>query len=1269
MFTHLRVHSTYSTSEGVSTLDDMINRAVELGLPAMALTDKNNMFGAMSFSKMAASKGVQPLVGCQFYFPIPQKKKGNILLIAKNEIGYQNLCKIVNEVSVPTENGTDEKLLRSSLLESNSDGLIMLTGGGKDGFLPELAKESPDKAKEVAQWFLHLFGDRVYIEICRNHAPTLDEAKIEDTLMDMAYGGIGKIACKDGIVRNQIPLVATSDIWYATPNRHKAYVIIDAVNNKKIVSTKQGILTKEGVPEFALSSDESMRELFSDIPEAYENAVNIAKRSAFMVQGRRPMLPQFPVETGLTEAEELRRQAHEGLKERFDANNILGEDAKTRINRLEYELDVIEKMGFPGYFLIVSDFIKWAKSKDIPVGPGRGSGAGSIVAWSLKITDLDPVRYNLLFERFLNPDRVSMPDFDIDFCQDRRDEVREYVKNKYGADRVGLISTFTFSKSKTTLKDVARVIVDDEFGGVGFGEINALNKLIPTKEGSQEPVSLQQAYELSPAFAEAINSSPKMRTIFEASVDVAGVVRQSGSHAAGIVIGDQPLDKIIPVHFDAKANINVAGFDMKGVETAGLVKFDFLGLTTLSVLKLAQNYVKGTRNVDIDLLKIPMDDENVYKMLSLGFSAGVFQFESAGMRKVLKQIKPERFEDLIAIVALFRPGPMAYIANYAARKAGKEDIVYPGGEKTKKYLEETYGIMVYQEQVMQVAQACAGYSLAGADLLRRAMGKKIQSEMDIQRSVFVNGKQDSNPPIPGAVTLGMSEEEANKLFDDIVPFAGYGFNKSHAAAYAFIGYQTAWMKFHYPAEFLSALMSYNTNKPERLDIIKDELDIMGIPLLPPDVNKSMGNFIPEKMDKVARGGVAIRFGLAAVKKVGEVGKLIGPERIENGEFGDIIDFYNRVGKKINDGQYKSLAEVGAFDSVSPSRRVAYEALSWLSKNSRRQVNNDQSTLFGEDLRIEIPTSISDLKEWENISEIEYNAVGFYFKDHPLDLYLPRLKVSGVKRKESVYQWMVENQRETLDGRKLCGMVESVNLRQTKKGSTYIEVMISEKSDSYRIAYYPKNRYNSDQGDDFKNFLHLVEGAKLNRHPVVFLCSLSLSSDKGGVWVNAQNAWHIEKFLANVHGEIIVHINSNLLTLAKDEHNIIKTGIDPKSEGTLTPKEATTLAHKMATVRVVSNLVRYLEKSSVSAKDKGSPIIVSTEFGEFPLKKLYEITPNVLHIIRQTDGVVSVMDYMNWKQNLKSEQNTTLDAKDFKKEVIAEENVEEKTETISIKPAA
>lgn len=1227
-FVHLRVHSAYSLSEGASLIGDLLKTAEELNFKAMALTDHGNMFGALTFSEYAIKKKIQPIIGCHLTLKFTEEDGGNIVLLAKDEIGYKNLCHLVfvasqNGANAGVGGGNKNNFLVPDNLINHADGLILLTGGGKDGLLPKVIEQNKEWAEELSRWFLQVFSDRVYIEICRNTAPNEKRSATEEELLRLAMGGINPVRCADGVIRKEIPIVGTSDVWYASKDRREAKILLDAIANKAVVSSDGGKIEFNDDNFYDLKSPEEMAEIFADIPEAAQNSVNIARRCAFFVRERKPMLPSFPTPGDKSEAETLREAATLGLEARLRKSTLTEEEKEERRRRLDYELNTIERMGFPGYFLIVGDFIQWAKANDIPVGPGRGSGAGSIVAWSLGITELDPLRFGLLFERFLNPERVSMPDFDIDFCQDKRDLVREYVTKKYGKDRVALIATFGIIKSKTALTDMQRVLADSSFGFADFNEIKDITKAIPNKESSAEPVPLEEAIVKSEIFKRKVESSEKLTNIFNQAKKVEGLIRTSGAHAAGLVIGDRPLDELIPLSYDGEAKMAVSGFDMKGVEKSGLVKFDFLGLTTLSVLKKACDALKK-KDIHIDLLDIPLDDAGVFQMLSAGRTSGVFQFEGPGMRNVLKKIKPTRFEDLIAIAALFRPGPMDYINNYAERKAGREVFRYPGDEeKTRPILEETYGIMVYQEQVMQVAQACAGYSLGGADLLRRAMGKKIPAEMAKQRQIFVHGDETANPPVPGAVKLGMSEAAANGLFDDIVPFAGYGFNKSHAAAYALIGYQTAWMKHHYPAEFLAATMSYFIQKPERLSLIRDDLDEIGIPILPPSVNKSADDFVAEGSYGPGLGGNAVRFGLSAVKQLGQVATEIYRERLRKGEFSDIYDFITRMSGKMGKSHATKLAEIGAFDELWPNRRQAAEIIGWALE---RKIKEDgrQLSFFSDKEILSIPQHLKQIPEWQNLNDRKFNAAGFYFDWHPLDEIKPMLIHGGIKRKKSVFEWMSKNGLASVQGKKVCGFVEGCFIRQSKNDNSYVDIIIAERSDKYRVSYFPKK--NNDK--ELYQIVNILIGAQNNKAPVILTCSMQLNNNGDDVWVNATDVVLAETYLSRQNSDVVIKIDPNNIMLTRDEgealrragHEISDIYANISSESIQSIRDA-------ATERAIKNIIEFLEKSSNNTANRTPKMITIEAMGKTEGDSQRQtvfcaIAPDshIFNVIKQMDGV-------------------------------------------------
>ncbi len=786
-------------------------------MPALGIADCQNLFGALEFSSACKKAGIQPILGCEllinFSIDEQQKNRSNLEiesslaklpLIAISDEGYKNLMFLVGHSFLNRKSGLSIHI-DFELLKTRSKGLIALSGG-IDGIIGKLLLNNQDKtATDLVEDLREIFPESFYIELTRHG--TLEEKDLEKKFIDLAF-------------KQNLPLVATNDTYFLNRDLHEAQDILSCIGEGKTIVEQD---RKKNTAEQYFKSMEELEALFSDIPEAIENTINIAKRCHIMAFERPPTLPKFSD----NEDDELKKQASEGLKMRlrrkFEIEEIPTEKQKEIENqyfaRLDFEASVIIKMKFAGYFLIVSDFIKWAKNNDIPVGPGRGSGAGSIIAWSLQITDLDPIRFGLLFERFLNPDRVSMPDFDVDFCQSRRDEVIKYVQQKYGEDYVAQIITFGKLQARAVLKDVGRVLQ------MPYNQVDRICKLIPFN--AIEAVTLQKAIEMDKDLQQAIKEDPQITRLVDIGLKLEGLNRHSSTHAAGIVIGDKPLNEICAIYCDEAGNMPAIGYSMKYAEAAGLVKFDFLGLKTLTVIHEAVKLVEKTNGIKIDISNLKLDDEETFKMLARGSSIGVFQIESSGMRAVLRQMKADKIEDIIALISLYRPGPMDNIPTYIRRKHGQEKIEYPH-PLLENTLKETYGVIVYQEQVMEIARVLAGYSLGAADLLRRAMGKKIKEEMDKQRAIFVEGAMKNN----------VSERQAGEIFDLVDKFAGYGFNKSHAAAYALISYQTAFLKAHYPVEFFTASINLEIDNADKINIFLQAAKAQGIKILPPDLNSS-----------------------------------------------------------------------------------------------------------------------------------------------------------------------------------------------------------------------------------------------------------------------------------------------------------------------------------------------------------------------------------------------------------------------------------------------
>ena len=788
-----------------------------------------------------------------------------------------------------------------------------------------------------------------------------------------------------------------------------------------------------------------MRALFADLPEAIDNTLVIAQRCAAMPMPRKPILPTFSAEEGRDEPAELTAQAEAGLLERLETHIFTkdltpeqrAEIAQPYHDRLAFELGVITDMGFPGYFLIVSEFIKWAKDQGIPVGPGRGSGAGSLVAYSLQITDLDPLQWGLLFERFLNPERVSMPDFDIDFCQDRRDEVITHVRQLYGDDRVAQIITFGKLQARAALRDVGRVL------GMPYGQVDKICKLVPNNPAN--PVTLQQAIDGEAALREAQRDDEDVRRLLDIALQLEGLYRHASTHAAGVVIGDRPLDQLVPLYRDPRSDMPVTQFNMKWVETAGLVKFDFLGLKTLTVLQTAVRLI-AQRDISIDLLKLPLDDQKTFDLLSSGETAGVFQLEGSGMRDMLKRLKPTDFEDIIAVVSLYRPGPMENIPSYIARKHGKEepDYLHPLLEPV---LKETHGIIIYQEQVMQIAQILAGYSLGGADLLRRAMGKKIKAEMDQQREIFVTG----------AVERDVDKKQASEIFNLVDKFAGYGFNKSHAAAYALVAYQTAYLKANYPVEFMAALMTLDMGNTDKLAQFKRDLDRLEVELLPPDVNFSGLPFTVEKIPAADdKSPYAIRYALGAIKNLGRpTCEAIVEERAKGGPFKDMFAFTARMDPRaLNKRAMEQLVSAGAIDSLFADRACAFAGIEHAVRHGQliqEEAASNQVNLFGDVLETENAPKLPDVPPWSLLEtlEKERDAIGFYLSAHPLDDYGDLLKRLRVTRIAALGDQAMRGGGHM----KIAGVVLGKQERTNGKGNRYAFVQLSDATGMVEVTLF------------------------------------------------------------------------------------------------------------------------------------------------------------------------------------------------------------------------
>ena len=1045
-FVHLSTHSDHSLLEGAIRIPDLIQAARDDGQPAIALTDTASLSGALEFSVKAGQAGIQPIIGCQIMlqFSAQSDEYGKVTLLATNAQGYHNLLDLVS--SAHLEALDDSPKLSLADLAGRAGGLLALSGAGNSALADALMKGRRQQAKAWLDRLTGIFGDRLYLELHRHSLP--GEAECEPQLLELAAQG-------------GIALVATNDAHFTTASDFEAHdALLCIAHGRYLHETDRYRLTAEHF----LKSRAAMRTLFADLPEAVDNTIEIARRCHFRPVPCAPILPRFSRKTdgqgtdggacdasagtqdareqderrARREAGELRRQAEAGLAMRLEeAHFTPSAPEPVYRERLNYELSVIERMNFPGYFLIVADFIKWAKAQGIPVGPGRGSGAASLVAWALTITDIDPLRFSLLFERLLNPERVSLPDFDIDFCPQRRDQVIDYVRTRYGADRVAHIVTFGTLQARAVLRDVGRVLQ------MPYGQVDRLCRLVPVQPGQAR--RLDDIIAEEPRLREAAGSDPRVGKLFDISRKLEGLHRHASIHAAGIVIADRPLRQLVPLYRDAHTEMPVTQFSMEWLESAGLVKFDFLGLKTLTIIEktcllagLSPEMVQGP--------SLPLDDAATFALISRAETVGIFQLESQGMRRAIIGMQPDRIEDIIALVALYRPGPMGNIATYNAIKHGREEPqhLHPLLEPV---LAETFGIIVYQEQVLQIAQILAGYSLGEADLLRRAMGKKNEREMRAQRKRF----------IAGAVRHKVSEARASTIFDQIVKFAGYGFNKAHAAAYAIVAYQTAWLKTHHPAAFLVACMTLDLGNTDKLREFVQEARRTRIAIRPPSINRSEVEFALEEG--------TIRYALAAVKGAGhQAMRRIVAERA-NGLYRDMADFAARIGGDVvRRGILETLIAAGAFDEFGVERGKLYanaEAISAMAARRASDAASGQSDFFARSGGPSV--TLPNANQWSHIEQLtrEYESIGFYLTGHPLDDYRASLE----RRNIPDYLQFVRQLREGASAARLAGVVLSVNERRSRNGRRIAIIRFSDTSSEYEALIF------AEQLEQFAALLH------------------------------------------------------------------------------------------------------------------------------------------------------------------------------------------------------
>ena len=1024
-FIHLRTQSSYSLAESALKINKLISLAKKHNMPAIALTDNNNMFGALEFSIECISNGIQPIIGTSINFLdiIYNNIPSQINFLVKNEEGYRNLLYLSSLSHTSNNNPIG---IYAKDLKNYSEGLICYIGGE---FNPLLLLQTQNKISSINKLiilFQKLFGDDFLFEIQRIKNQKIDQ--FEDLFLNYAN-------------EYKIPLIGSNNIKFENKNDYNAHDALLCIAQKSTINQTNRIFSN---PELFFKSSEEMEDIFKDIPIIIENNFFISMKCNYFPREISPKLPKFSNDKSIKESDILIKLSKEGLLIRLKEKNI--SETKNYEERLKYELDIIIKMGFAGYFLIVSDFVNWAKNKNIAVGPGRGSGAGSVVAWSLSITDLNPLEYDLLFERFLNPERVSMPDFDIDFCQNRRDEVIKYVNNKYGNESVAHIITFGTLASRAAFRDVGRVLE------IPYSEVDQFAKLIPYNPAN--PLSLEESINSEKSLRELVDNDERISNVVDISLKLEGLHRHASTHAAGVVIGDSKIIDNVPLYKDPNTSVNATQFSMKYVEKAGLIKFDFLGLTTLSIIQDATKLIKKN-NKEFNLSMIPMNDIKTFNNLSKGEATGIFQLESNGMSSVLRQLQPDKFEEIIAVVALFRPGPMDNIPSFCNRKHGREkiDYIHP---LLKDVLKETYGIIVYQEQVMKIAQVLSNYSLGEADLLRRAMGKKIQKEMDAQKNRFIEGAKINKIDI----------KEASKIFDLVDKFAGYGFNKSHAAGYALLAYQTAYLKINFPYEFMTATLNYAIDRTDRIILLKKELSRLNIEFKKPDINFSLAEFSIEKNKKQK----SIRFGLAAIKGVGlKSMNLLVEERNKNGLYTDIIDFMTRLsGEIINKRQLEKLIQAGCFDEIEKNRSQLFANVpKFVEIYGGSKFNNDNQSLLFEDSKNSFSDNnlfFQNVPDWSSgeFLKNELEVIGFYFSSHPISLF-PKNYFEG----NNILNWKDILENPDLKNAKIAASILDVKERSNKDGKKYAFLTVSTLDSQIELSIF------SDKLSEFRH--HIKEG--------------------------------------------------------------------------------------------------------------------------------------------------------------------------------------------------
>ena len=1070
-FVHLRQYSNYSLLESSFKINEIINLCKEHRMPAIALTDKQNLFGAFEFSLEAQKNGIQPILGIDLKLEKTDDLElpSNILLLIKNYEGYKNIINLMTKHYSNDENN----IINFDDLKKNNEGLICLSGGVNGPIGKSILSKNKSTSEKILKDLNSIYNENFYLEFTRSGLE--DEKIIENFFLSCAN-------------KFNVPIVATNNNYFTNSEMHEATDALLCIKNvEKLSNSKRDSISKE----FFFKSSSEMEKVFHDIPESVANTLIIAKKCSFMLESSKPRLPKF-LDSTLDENKELYKLSHEGLNKKIlniNKKEISSFDKKKYQERLNYEINIIKKTGYSGYFLIVSDFISWAKNQNIPVGPGRGSGAGSLVAWTLGITDLDPIKYDLLFERFLNPDRVTLPDFDIDFCQDKRDKVLKYIVKKYGKKKVSQIITFGTLQSRNVLRDVGRVLE------LPYSQVDSIAKMIPYNPAN--PISLKDAINNEIKLQELKKSDDSVSKLLNISLKLEGLYRHASTHAAGIVIGDQNLDEKIPFFKDdPKTGLPVTQFSMKFIEKAGLIKFDFLGLKTLTIIHKTCELIN---NNTIDINSISLNDTNTFDLLKKGNTIGCFQLESKGVREYLKKLSPDKFEDIIAMISLYRPGPMEYIENYIKRKHGKEDIIYLH-PKLESVLSETYGITIYQEQVMKIAQTLAGFSLSQADTLRWAIGKRKRSLMSSLKKDFIEGCVKNN----------VKEYQAESIFKQVETFAGYGFNKSHAAGYALIAYQTAFLKANFPVEFMTASINYELNNTDKINCYLDDCKSMNIEILKPNINYSSSLFTIE-LD--TQNKKTIRYGLSALKNVGTSGTLkIVNERKKNGNYKNIDDFCNRLNdENINIRQLEFLIKSGSFDDLEKNRSKLFNNINKIVQVIRDNGKNiDQNNLFANN--IEGNNNVINLnysgKKWTKSATLnfEYEALGLYLSQHPLKDFDIFLKKNNFLTYEEIEKSMINVKNEEKKFFKIAALPIDIKERTSKKGNKYAYAQFSDTTSNFEAIIF---------SDVLNSSNELIKNHDL------LLLTLEVIKNDNNISLRAQEVLSLRKFINESNKKIKV----------------------------------------------------------------------------------------------------------------------------------------------------